>query len=84
MLPFGDIYHLCLSTSVPTYCPQVGQYVLILDIHLFHHLEVFCKDRIRNINALEVVLYFFNEDTSLLVYKLLLTHPLVMLHVYNT
>ena len=81
MLPFGNIYHLIFTNSVPThwptcvaiYCPHVGQHMLIYDIHLFDHLEYFCRHRIRNISALEVFIRFFNEDTSLLVYKLVLT-----------
>ena len=92
MLPFGNIYHLNLTNSVstywpkcvPTYCPHIGQHVLILDIHLSDHLELFCKDRIRNINTLEVFLSLFNEDTSFLVYILVLAFPLIILKGYNT
>ena len=76
-LPFGNIHHLTLTnnvpthwpTCVPTYCPHIGNHVLMLDIHYFDHLELFCRDRITIINALEVFLCFFNEDTSLLLYK---------------
>ena len=71
VLPFGNIYHLTCINSVPaywpmcvaTYCPSIGQHVLIPAIHLFDHLELFCRDRIRNINAIEVFLCFSNEDT---------------------
>ena len=51
MLPCGNIYHLtltnsvptCCPTCVPTYCPHIDQHVLILDIHLFDHLEFFVE-----------------------------------------
>ena len=62
---------------------HVGHHVLILDTHLFDHLELFCIDRIRNINALKVFLCYFNEDTSLLVYNLALTLPPIILNGYN-
>ena len=91
MLPFGNIYNLYLTNNVPThsptcvstYCPHLGQHVLILALHLFGNLELFCRDRIRIINALEVFLCFFNEDTSLLLYKLVLALLLVLLNGYN-
>ena len=43
VLPSANIYHLNVTNSVPTswptfvptYCPQVGQHVLILNRHLF-------------------------------------------------
>ena len=78
MLPFGNIYHLNLINSVPThwpkcvptYCPHVGQHVLILHIHLFDYLELFLWDRIRNTNALEVFLCFFNEAAAFQCIKL--------------
>ena len=96
MLNFGIIDHLTLISSVPTcwptcvpiYCPHVDQHVLILAIHLFHHLELFYRDRIRIINALEVFLCFFNEDISLIVYKLVSSPPtdnsiMVIMHEYS-
>ena len=91
VLPFGNIYHLTFTNSVstdwpscvPTYYPHVGQNVLIFAIHLFDHLELFCRNKIRNINVLEVFLCFFNKDTSLLVHKLVLNLPLVILNGYN-
>ena len=66
MLPFGNMCHLTLTNSVPTwwstgvpiYCPHVGKHVLIVDTHLFDNLELFCRDRIKNINALEIFLCF--------------------------
>ena len=40
-------------------------------------------DRIKIINALEVFLCSFNEDTFLLVYKLVLALPRAILNGYN-
>ena len=66
MIPFGNMYDLGLTNSVPThwptcvptYCLHIGQHLLILAIHLFDHLDLLCRDMIRNIKALEVFLCF--------------------------
>ena len=70
--------HMCA-----TYCPHIAQHVLILAIHLFDHLELFCRDRIRNQCTRSSAMLFFNENTSLLLFKLVLTLQLVILNGYN-
>ena len=66
----------CWPTCVSTYCSQVGQHVLVLNTYLFDHLELFCRNRIRIVNAKEGSLFFFNE---VLVYSFILNLPLVIL-----
>ena len=82
-----DIDQLCAPHIGPHVCPLLlkhwpacANYLIYL---YFDHLELFCRDRIRVIYALEVFLCFFNEGTSLLVYKFILTLPLVILSSYN-
>ena len=82
MLPFGNIYHLSLTNSVPThwptciptYCSHISQHVQYL-IYTFisPFRDIFVGIEVKKINALEVFLCFCNEDTFWLVYKLVLT-----------
>ena len=88
MLPFGNICHLNVI-NVGQYMHPPTTYRLAsmcsCSTYLyFDHLELFCRDRIRIINALKVFLCFFNEAASLLVYKPVLIFSLVILNGYNT
>ena len=55
VLPFGNIYHLSWTNSVPTHWPAC----INTCYTFFDHLEFFCRGKIRNINVLEVFLCFF-------------------------